>query len=144
MLKNKQKKGTNTTNEETQCVMFERLNGDDSPKALVIKYIETWEKENKSMFGTERLMTHSFVLKRLGKIMGDMLTLVDSSIASDRQNKAMKDSMRRIFSTEIGYLSDICFDQSVLMDFVNRTVDPEEIEDQNGVSIEEILDVENK
>lgn len=137
---NKTKK-SDGVNRQTQCVMFERIGGDDSPKELTIKFVTSWEAENKSRIGDEKLMTHSFVLKRLGKVMGDILTLVDSSIPNDRQNNAMKDTMRRIFSTEIGYLSDICFDQNVLMDFVNRTVNLDNIKEENGVSVEEILDV---
>lgn len=45
----------------------------------------------------------------LKDLMGKILTIVDSSLPEERQNKAMKDLIKSNFRQIIGRFEDICF-----------------------------------
>lgn len=94
-------------------------------------------KDWKGMDG-ENFLSHSFLLDSFRKIMGRTLTMIDASIPEKQQNKAMKDIVRGIFSDEIGFASEMAYDQKKLQDMIGE-IEEEEMPD--AVSIEEVLGV---
>lgn len=88
----------------------------------------------------EYLITHSFLLDSFRKLMGKTLTVIDASITDKQQNKAMKDMIRGIFSDEMEFAAELCFDQEKMQEKIPDDIDPETL---GSVSIEEVLGVEN-
>ncbi len=97
---------------------------------------ETVYVDSFSGFKGENLLAHSFLIDSFRKLMGRTLTLIDSSITDKNQNKAMKDIVRGIFSDEMEFAGDMCFDQKKLEKMI-----PEDAENIPAVSIEEALGV---
>ncbi len=87
----------------------------------------------------EKFATHSFVMDVMRKLMGRTLTLIDASVVSKTQNKAMKDVVRNIFSDEMEFTAEMLFDQKVLDEMIPDDIDPAKL---GSVSIEEALGVE--
>jgi hypothetical protein len=88
----------------------------------------------------ERLITHAFLLDCYRKTMGRTLTIIDASIQDKQQNKAMKDLVRGIYSDEMGFAADMCFDQEKVQKH-NKNFNPEEVK---PVSIEYALGVNER
>ena len=84
----------------------------------------------------EIAITHSFLLDSYRKILGKVLTVIDSSISDERQNKAMKDIIKEIISKEMEFSAMMCFDQKELQKDIPDDVEGEEVD------IEEVLGVE--
>lgn len=92
----------------------------------------------------ERFFTHGFLLDSFRKIMGKTLTIIDASIQDKQQNKAMKDLIRNVFSDEIGFASEMGYDQKLIDELVMESCEEmsdEEIE-KSAMTIEEVLGVE--
>jgi len=87
----------------------------------------------------EKFAAHSFVMDVMRKLMGRTLTLIDASVVSKTQNKAMKDVVRNIFSDEMEFTAEMLFDQKVLDAMIPDDIDPTTL---GSVSIEEALGVE--
>ena len=87
----------------------------------------------------EKLLTHSFLMDTLRKVMGRTLTIIDASVSEKQQNKAMKDLVRQIFSDEMEFSAQWAFDQKKLDAMIPEDVDPKEL---GTVSIEQALGVE--
>lgn len=89
----------------------------------------------------ERALSHSFVMDTLRKVMGGTLTIIDASIHEEKQNKAMKDLIRRIISDEMEFVTDWAFDQKEFQKMIDEMPESE-FENLGSVSIEEALGVE--
>ena len=89
----------------------------------------------------ERALSHTFLLDSFRKIMGRTLTVIDGAIVDERQNKALKDQIRNIFSDEIEFSSNWAFGQGIIGKLVESIPDK-----QIGapVSIEEMLGVDDR
>lgn len=87
----------------------------------------------------EKLATHGFVQDVLRKVMGETLTIIDASVVDVRQNKAMKDLLRKCISDQMEFIADMMYDQNVLSKLATEAYD------KNGmmepVTIEEALGV---
>jgi hypothetical protein len=92
-------------------------------------------------FDGERALTNSFVMHVLGKVMGKTLTVIDASIVSDKQNKNIKDLLRSVFSEAMELTSDNAFDQAKMSKLIENDL-PEDLDKIQGVSIEEVLGIE--
>ena len=57
----------------------------------------------------ERAVKYYRLEDDLKRLSGKVLTIVDTSITDERQNKAMKDLIKGLFSKEIYHYQDICF-----------------------------------
>lgn len=101
--------------------------------------LEKWEGVD-----GEDLLTHAFLLDSFRKLMGRTLTLIDSSIINKSQNKAMKDIIRNIYSDEMGFAAEFCFDQVKLNNMATKSL--KEAMKEGGtiesVSTEDALGVE--
>ena len=91
----------------------------------------------------ERALSHSFLMDTLRKVMGGVLTVIDSSITEEKQNKAIKDLLRRIISDEMEFAADWAFDQKEFQKMVDEISDSQ-LDNLESVSIEEALGVEEK
>jgi hypothetical protein len=89
----------------------------------------------------EKALTHSFVMDTLRKVMGGVLTVIDASIHEEKQNKALKDLIRRIISDEMEFATNFSFDQKEFQKFVDEIPDSE-LNKLEPISIEEALGVE--
>ena len=112
-------------------------------KTKSIGYEKVKLEEWKGIDG-EGLLTHGFLLDSFRKLMGRTLTLIDSSIINKSQNKAMKDIVRNIYSDEMEFAAEFCFDQVKLNNMANKSFKQAE---KNGdiiesVNIEDALGVE--
>ena len=67
----------------------------------------------------ERLLTHASSTPSR-KVMGRTLTIIDASIKDRQHNKAVKDLIRGIFSDEMEFAADMCFDQQKLQALIPR------------------------
>lgn len=109
--------------------------------------VTTWGKtypmsDANGNFG-EKLLTHGFLMDSFRKLMGRTLTLIDSSVTSEKQNKAMKDIVRGIFSGEMEFAADMCFDQKILTKQAEEAFDGlSDDEIPAPISVEEVLGVE--
>jgi hypothetical protein len=70
--------------------------------------------------------------------MGKTLTVIDASISEPKQNKAIKDLVRGIFSEELGFSSEMAFDQDIIKaslpdDYPDSEITQVEIETVLGV-----------
>lgn len=83
----------------------------------------------------EKLFSFSFVKDSHRKLIGKMLTIVDSSIENDRQCKAMKDLVRTAFNEELCFASEMGFDQ----DIIQKKIEDIPEEELEAVDIEEVL-----
>lgn len=63
-----------------------------------------------SEFG-EKLADNAFVCAVMSHLLGKVLTTVEATTPSDKQAKAIKDIMRGHFSEELGFVSEMMFDQ---------------------------------
>ena len=86
----------------------------------------------------EKLLSHSFLMDSFRKIMGRTLTTIDASIVDTKQNKAIKDLIRGIFSDEMDFSASMSFDQDKLQLCVPEDID---IENLGVTTIEEALGV---
>lgn len=50
---------------------------------------------------------YSLIEMRLNRLAGEILTIVDATIVSKTQNKAVKDLIRQKFSEEFGFFSEL-------------------------------------
>jgi len=98
--------------------------------------LRDWES-----LGGERLLTHSFTMDMMRKLMGKTLTIIDSSIENERQNKAMKDLVRQVFSEQLSFSSQMAFDQKEIQKLAEEQM-PENIDELETVSIDEVLGIE--
>ena len=62
----------------------------------------------------ERLLSYAFLMNSFRKLLGSSLTIIDASIQDPKQNKAIKDLIRKSYSDEIGFVADFAFDQEIL------------------------------
>lgn len=116
----------------SQIIVVEReINGGVSYNPVEIA-------DYKSVEG-EKFASYSFVMDVMRKLMGRTLTLIDASVVSKTQNKAMKDVVRNIFSDEMNFTADMLFDQKVLDEMISKDLDLSKVKQ---VSIEEALGVE--
>lgn len=83
------------------------------------------------------LADYSFVQNRLKKILGQVLTVIDSSIVETKQNKAVKDIIRNYFVDEYMELSSMMVDIETMTESMQEMTD-EEILKMSSPSIEEI------
>lgn len=93
----------------------------------------------------ERALTYAFVMDTLRKIMGGTLTIIDASIHDEKQNKAIKDLIRRVISDEMEFTAEWAFDQKELQKTLDESISnmtDEELDNLEPVSIEEVLGVE--
>lgn len=89
----------------------------------------------------ERALTHGFVMDILRKVMGGTLTIIDASIHDEKQNKAIKDLIRRVISDEMEFAAEWAFDQKEFQKMVDE-ISEEELDKLESVSIEEALGIE--
>ncbi len=88
----------------------------------------------------ERLLTHSFFMDSMRRLMGKTLTIVDASISDREQKKAVKDLVRNMFSDEMEHEGSWAYDQEVLARQAEASM-PEDPAEWESVSIEEALGV---
>lgn len=91
-------------------------------------------------FNGERAFTNSFVMHLLGKVMGRTLTIIDASVVDKQQNKSMKDLLRNVFSDAMDITAENGFDQKIMSQIAEESC-PENLEDVEGVTVEEALGV---
>ena len=84
------------------------------------------------------MLTHAFLLDTLRKVMGRTLTIIDASIKDRQHNKAVKDLIRGIFSDEMEFAADMCFDQQKLQALIPEDIKPKEL---GTVTVEQALGV---
>lgn len=89
----------------------------------------------------ERFLTHGFLMDSFRKLMGKTLTIIDSAIGEDRQNKATKDLVRNMFSDELNFANDMAYDQKVLQKLAEKSMKELNDEDFTALSIEDALGV---
>lgn len=89
----------------------------------------------------ERALSYSFVMDTLRKVMGGTLTIIDASIHDEKQNKAIKDLIRRVISDEMEFTAEWAFDQKEFQKMVDE-ISESELANLEPVSIEEALGVE--
>lgn len=89
----------------------------------------------------ERALTHTFLMDTLRKVMGATLTIIDASIHEEKQNKAIKDLIRRVISDEMEFSAEWAFDQKEVQKLVN-VISEEEFDELRPVGIEDALGVE--
>ena len=99
---------------------------------------EQWLKTD-TLFFDEKLITHTFLLSSLSRLLGKTLTVIDASVVDKQQNKAMKDMLRNIFSNEMNLTADRCFDQEKTCELANECV--KEGTKIVPVSVEEVLGI---
>jgi len=88
----------------------------------------------------EHLLSHSFFMKSMSRLMGKSLTIIDASIVDKQHNKAVKDLIRNIFSDEMDHESSWAYDQAVISKMAEESM-PEDPADWESISIEEALGV---
>lgn len=86
----------------------------------------------------ERLLSFNFHKDSFRKLMGKTLTVLDASIPEPKQNKAIKDLIRGIFSEELSFSSEMAYDQNVFQSSLPDDYPSEEITE---VEIETVLGV---
>lgn len=87
----------------------------------------------------ERLLSHSFFMDSMRRLMGKTLTIADASLSDKEQKKAVKDLIRNMFSDEMAHEADWAYDQEVITKMANEQFP--DLEDIKSVSIEEALGV---
>lgn len=87
----------------------------------------------------ERLLSHSFIMDTMRKLMGRTLTIIDASIVDREQKKAIKDLIRQTYSDEMGFATEWAFDQKVMDNMIPEDIDPTEL---GTVTVEQALGVE--
>lgn len=80
----------------------------------------------------ERLLSYAFLMNSFRKLLGSSLTVIDASIQDPRQNKAIKDLIRKAYSSEIAFVADFAFDQEILGEMAEEAL-------KNG----EMIDIEH-
>lgn len=88
----------------------------------------------------ERLLSHSFFMDSMRRLMGKTLTIVEASINDREQKKAVKDLVRNMFSDEMEHEGNWAYDQNILASLAEASM-PEDPKDWKSVSIEEVLGV---
>lgn len=88
----------------------------------------------------ERLLSHSFFMDSMRRLMGKTLTIVDASISDREQKKAVKDLVRNMFSDEMEHEGRWAYDQDVISKIAEASI-PEDPAEWETVTIEEALGV---
>ena len=57
----------------------------------------------------QNLMTYTGVQSQIKFLQGKVLTVIDASYSDERQLKAVKDLVNRMFSEQLTWISQICF-----------------------------------
>lgn len=89
----------------------------------------------------EHLLSHSFFMDSMRRLMGKTLTIVEASISEKEQKKAVKDLVRNMFSDEMEHEGAWAYDQDVISKIAEESM-PEDPKDWQSVTIEEALGVE--
>jgi len=93
----------------------------------------------------ERALSYSFLMDTLRKVMGGTLTIIDASIHDEKQNKAIKDLIRKVISDEMNFASEWAFDQEKLQKTLDESIanmSDEELDKLEPITIEKALGVE--
>ena len=101
---------------------------------------KTGSSEDYILSNGERLLSHSFVMDTMRKLMGRTLTILDASISDREQKKALKDLIRNIYSDEMDFSARWAFDQSVIEALIPDDLTETEIAG-SAISIEQALGV---
>lgn len=91
----------------------------------------------------EHLLSHSFFMDSMRRLMGKTLTIVEASISDREQKKAVKDLVRNMFSDEMEHEGAWAYDQKVLeklAKLANASM-PDDLSEFTTVTIEEALGV---
>lgn len=88
----------------------------------------------------ERLLSHSFFMDSMRRLMGKTLTIIDASIVDRQHNKAVKDLVRNMFSDEMEHEGSWAYDQEVIAKMAEESM-PDDISLLETVTIEEALGV---
>lgn len=92
----------------------------------------------------DKLADHSFVMDELRKIVGGVLTIIDASVPEGKQNKAIKDLVRKLVSESMGHTTKMMVDQRPFENIGDDMTD-EELENMEAVDVLEAIGVdENK
>ena len=84
----------------------------------------------------EYLLSFSIVTDTLRKLMGKTLTIIDASIIDTKQNKSIKDLIKGVYNEELGFVSNLAYDQDIIQKNLPDDYVPKE---DDTLDIEEVL-----
>jgi len=97
--------------------------------------------ENEVEIGNASLATFGFVERLVAGIMGDVLTIIDASIQDSKQNKAIKDLIKKSLGERLEFCADWLQDQDAIDKQIQETMTDEELEEVEPVDIDVALGV---
>lgn len=97
----------------------------------------------------EKALSMSYLLDSYRKLLGRVLTTIDASITGTQQNKAIKDIIKKAFSDETEFASNMVYDQDEICKIANdsfESLSPKEQEEalNSEVDIQEVLEMSGK
>lgn len=74
--------------------------------------------------GKKVKLDYSGVISQFKFLQGKVLTVIEASFSDERQLKAVKDLINKMFSEQMTYCAQLCFPETVMMtrDQVNETI----------------------